>query len=158
MPWPKLPPLDQGGTILSGVSDEADALAKSLPEFLVKVYRYAKALVGEDEANKLFLDTVPKKTVGEHGPWQNLMPNRDAFLLREYDLWSKGLTAREIGRLPRILGDLFHRAAPRKLGATADAITHRIRELVRERKIRRAQQQPSKAARTLLSRPTAGGN
>jgi hypothetical protein len=152
--WPDLPPLP---VLLLDRADEMEALAKSLPEFVAKVYQHAESLLGAEGASDLFKKTIPKRDRGEHGPWQNLLSNRDAFLLREYDRASRRLTPPEIKRVARILGDLFDGAAPGKLGANAAAITHRIRELVRERKIRRAQQS-SKASHTLLSGIPTGGN
>jgi hypothetical protein len=128
MPWPDLPPFS---AILSGLN----GLDESLPEFLSKVYRHVEALRGRDDAKKLWAEIPPKKKRGKHGKRKkNLMPDRDSFLLREYDRASRRLTPREVGRLPRILGQLYHKAAPGRLGPTAETITRRLRELIRKRK------------------------
>jgi hypothetical protein len=142
MPWPELPPLDVPGSgpLGLGLSDEWDALVETGPEFLAKVRRHFNDLYCEDEATRLFLETTPKKKRGEHGRWQNLLRSRDVFLLREYDQARRGLPPKSVKKLPRMFGVIFDRAAPGKLGATATAIEHHIRELVRERAAKRAQE------------------
>lgn len=137
--WPELPSPD-----LFGASSEWDTLADTLPGFVRKVYREAVALLGEDEAKALFAKTVSKGR-GKRGRGKNLAPNRDAFLLREYDrlcwLVRRGAGPIEESRLLRTLARSLHKGCPGQYGATAQAIEWRLRALLRERRKQRSANQ-----------------
>ena len=134
MPWPKLPPLRP----LLGRGEEEAALAKSLPEFLAKVYRHARDLYGEDEAKELW-KAAPKKKRGKQKKYLNV--SRDAYLLHEYNSackTCKGLPPKSIKKLPRILGDILYNVEPGRYGSSAETITRHIRRLRDQQEKRRA--------------------
>jgi hypothetical protein len=132
-----------------GPPGEMDALADSLPEFVRRVYRHAVDFLGEDEAKALFLTTASKGR-GKRGKGRSLAPNRDAFLLREYDLVRKGMAPAAVARLPRILAGLFHRVRPGLYGASAEAIARHIRRLLTVREEQRQSRGAEHPSHTIL--------
>lgn len=132
--WPELPPPSVLG--LGFWEEEEKALAASLPDFVRKVYEHTVLILGEDEARALFAGTATKKR-GERGPGRALAANRDPFLLREYDRYQRAfararLPSRAASRIPRLLAQDLHQAAPGRFGASSDAIEKQIRRLAQK--------------------------
>jgi septal ring factor EnvC (AmiA/AmiB activator) len=96
---------------------------------VVAAFRAAVRHLGEEEARLLFARAVRRP---KRGPGKTLAADRNARLLKEYDI------ALRRGESVAALAKRLHAAdgKPRELGATPGAIQTQIRKLVKERKKR----------------------
>jgi hypothetical protein len=102
------------------------------PEFRLAVdYGVLVLLKGKKEARRILKEITERKRGREKG---STKPEHDIELLRFYNLMAADPGLQEsIESLPRVIGQHVHNQCPGEYGSTAQAITARLRRLLKQR-------------------------
>jgi hypothetical protein len=117
---------------LLGVSkDQAAKQRADVKHAMHRLFRYAQALVGKDDARHIWTETAKPKRGAPKG---SRNPERDRQLLALYDEGMSGVrSAKERGRWPRRMSLLLDACSPGGYGASAAAIQRHVKRLAQTR-------------------------